>query len=737
MKLMNKIYILFFLLSSFMYAQTVKSIEFKNLTRVSPVVANAMVDMKIGGELDTKKLNQVIKEFFSLGYFDDIEVHINSGELLFIFIEKPIIVNIDMKGYKTRKEDIETVLEIIGLRKGAIYSASVINKAKNKLKSILRSEGYVNNIVEIEKENVDKFLIALTININKGDEIVITEVDYGEAEYFESNEFDDIVANKEVEWFPWFFGQNDGILQAEQLQYEDMRLKELYLEHGFLDVAISKVSANINYNTIEAKLGYTITEGIQYKVGDILISMDKQVQDPNKIIKKLKLKKDDVFNIKNLRKDIEFIKLEIGEGGYAFVKVVYNLKKQGDVADINFNVTLGKKVYINDIIIDGNIRTLDRVIRRDIYLGPKELYSLRDIKDSTNALRRTGFFDSVEIKQQRVAEDKMDLIVKVKEARTGTLMFGGGYGSHDGLSINASVDDRNIFGSSKKFGLSLAKSKFSQSATISLYNPAINDSSYNGSASLYRSDSSIEYTDDTFDVTRVGGTLGIGKKLSRYARTGILYRLEEVTESYDINKTDNIHYITSSITPYIKYNNTDDYYVPRSGIDTSFSVEYAGVGGDSRYVRTNTSFRTYYGLNKHIDIDMVLRYKFNIRTIDDLGEIHEGDSYVLGGVNTVRGYRYAAFKSPDRINNPYTRVASTTAGISFPLVPSAKLRWALFADAGTIGEKDFDDIQKYGYGAAIEWFSMIGPIRLIWANAINPDDTDKIENFEFSLGTKF
>ena len=110
---------------------------------------------------------------------------------------------------------------------------------------------------------------------------------------------------------------------------------------------------------------------------------------------------------------------------------------------------------------------------------------------------------------------------------------------------------------------------------------------------------------------------------------------------------------------------------------------------------------------------------------------------MLGGVNTVRGYRYAAFKSLDRENHPYTRVASTTAGASFPLVPSAKLRWAIFADAGTIGEKDFNELQKYGYGVAIEWFSMVGPIRLIWAEAIDPDPDDDTENFEFSLGSKF
>jgi len=734
---MNKILIILLLLSCAVWGQVVRSIEFKNLTRVSPVVANAIVDMSIGAPLDTNKLNAVIKEFFSLGYFEDIKVEQNGGNLVFYFVEKPVIVNIQMKGYKNRKEDIQTVLDMIGIQKGAIYSSNTITKAKKELKAMLRAEGYINNVVEIEVEKIKKFLISLNIIVNKGDEIVITQANYKGAQEFDDDEFDDVLANKEVEMFPWFFGQNDGILQAEQLQYEDMRLKELYLEHGFLDANISKVVADINYNTIEAKLGYDISEGVQYKVGDIMIYMDKQVKDPDKIIAELKLEKGDIFNIKNLRKDIEFIKLEVGEGGYAFVKVAYNLRKDGDIVNINFNVTVGEKVYINDVLIDGNTRTLDRVIRRDLYLGPKELFSLRDIKDSENALRRTGFFDSVEIKQQRVSKEKMDLIVKVKEAKTGTLMFGGGYGSYNGLSINASIDDRNTFGSSKKFGLSLAKSKFSQSATVSLYNPAINDSQYNGSTSLYHSDSTIEYSDDELEITRDGGTLGIGKKLSRYTRTGLLYRLEHVTEAHTVLIEDDKDYVTSSITPYIKYNNTDDYYVPRGGIDTGLSVEYAGVGGDSKYVRTSTSFKTYFGLEKYIDYDMVLRYKFNIRTIDDLGEIHEGDSYVLGGVSTVRGYRYAAFKSLDRENHPYTRVASTTAGASFPLVPSAKLRWAIFADAGTIGEKDFNDLQKYGYGVAIEWFSMVGPIRLIWAEAIDPDPDDDTENFEFSLGSKF
>jgi len=732
---LRKVLISIFAISVISFAQTVKDIKFTNLTKVSTIVAKSMIDFDIDDTIDPKKINDSIKEFYMLDYFDDIKVLNHNGVLEYIFVEKPIIANIKMQGYKARDEDIALVLDIIGLKKGSIYSKNKIDKAKEKLKEILRDEGFNKNVIEIETIKLKNSLVALNIIVNKGDEIIITNTKYNGAKYFTKEEFDDVIANKELECCSWFFGQNDGVMATGQLQFEHHRIRELYLEHGFMDIEVSKAVVKVDYDNKKSTISYDIKEGKQYRIGKINIQLSKKDKNYNQIKSKLELKSGDIFNLKKLRADVEFIKFEVSKFGYAFVKVGYDMQKYNNTVDISYKITPGQKVYINDIIISGNKRTIDRVIRRNIYLSPGDLYSLRDLKDSKNALRRTGLFDSVVIDEQRVSQEKMNLVVKVKEARTGELMFGGGYGSQNGFSLNASIKDKNIFGSGKSFGFSLEKSSINQKSTIFLNNPSINDSKYDGSSSLYKSESENKYESDSLKASRVGGTLGIGKKLSRYTRTGVLYKLERVTETRDINTTNDVDYVTSSLTPYIYYNNTDDYYVPREGIDTRFSIEYAGVGGDSKYLRTSGSFKQYFGLKKYLDIDMILRYKIRVRTIEDLGEIHEGDSYWLGGVHSVRGYRAGAFGGNS--DEPYTRFASSTLSVTFPLLPSAKIRWATFLDAGSIGKKRFDDIKKYSYGVAIEWYSMVGPIRLIWAKPIEAEEDDDLEFFTFSLGTKF
>jgi outer membrane protein insertion porin family len=726
------------LLTTFAFSQsTFKSIKFVGVSQVSSSVALEISGFVENKPYTQKNINKAIKEFYNLGYFKDIHVSTKNNILIFTFTEKPFILKLEMSGYKTRDDDLETLYSAMNIKKGNMYSLSKITEAKKRLLQLLEQEGYINSVVEIETEELESGVVVKFL-VSKGDEIIIKELNYQGAKKLDEDTFENVTSNKEEDSFSWWFGRNDGVINFEQLPYDSMRIKESYLENGFLNAEVKQPFASVDFSTNTAVVDINIEEGKQYKVGNTVIYLDENITNPNDIYPKLKLKKGKVFNVTKLRADIKYIKTQVSNKGYAFSQIKYDLRKDSSlgIVDIVYNVIPGDKVYINDVIISGNSRTLDRIIRRNIYLAPEDLYSLTDFTDSKNALNRTGFFESVDVQQQRVSKDKMDILVSVTEAPTGNLIFGGGYGSYDGFMLNASVNDKNIFGSGLNLGFSLDWSKKQTSYNISLKNPAINDGKYSGSFATHKTQKEITYTDYKLTTKSTGLSSSVGKSLTRHTHIGTTYSLEQISDTYDIKPQDNKSYVISSITPYINFNNTDSYFNPRSGVIAGTSLEIAGLGGDVTYVKSSNSYRYFKGLEDYLDFDAIFRYRANLRLLQSSGYTPQSNTFYLGGPRSVRGYKSYAF-GPATDEESYERMFSNSLELSFPLIPNSKMRWGIFYDYGMIGESSFTQIKRSGAGALIEWFSPIGPLQFIFSRPLNDKPGDSTSNFEFSLGSKF
>ena len=724
-------------------AQTYEKIEFKGLTQISKEVAQETTKFK-NNSYSNKQINQAIKEFYKFNYFTNITVTKENKVLTFTFVEKPFIAKIEMTGYKNRDDELKFLYNIMGIKKGTMYTKYKINRAKKALLLALEREGLINSVVEVTVENINKTSVLVKFDVNKGEPITITKISFQGAKALTEEDFNTVIANKETDvYFTWFFGRNDGEIDFEQLAFDSARIRDLYLQHGYLDAKVSAAFSKIDFGTNTATVEYTIYEGDQYKVNDTIIYLDEKILNVDDLYPKLQLEKEDIFNIAKLRKDQEYIKTQVANKGYAYTKVKFDIKpnKKEKIVDLVYNVLPGDKVYINDVLISGNSRTLDRVIRRNIYLAPKDLYSLTDFKDSKNALKRTGYFESVNIKQQRISSDKMNILVEVTEARTGNLTVGGGYGSYDGFLINLGINDKNIFGSGLNLGFSVEHSSKKDNYTISLSNPAIRDSKYNGSVNIHQNESVITSSDTTVgDETTIakGFGVGIGRSINRHTRVGINYTFDDEDVQYEVDTASNLQFSTSAITPYINFDNTDDFYIPRDGIKTGTSFKYAGLGGDAEYVLSSTYFKYFYSLENLIDYDVIFRYKNNIKILEDTGNIPDSTTFYLGGPSSVRGYSSFAFDPddyPDTVR--FGRSFTNTAELSFPLIPSAKMRWALFYDYGMVGESSFGQVKKSGNGALVSWFSPVGPLQFIFAQAISPEEGDNTSSFEFSLGSKF
>lgn len=748
----NKVVLFSLACASVLCADTIKSIEYKNLNKISPKIVNETLNVKVGDEFDQKKLNNAIKEFYKFGYFDDIVLFNNNGNLKLTFKEKPSIVNVEIKGYKSRAEDKEELKTIIKVKKGVMYTYKRIENAKKILLDLLENDGYINSVVETEIEELNEESLKVTFNVNKGDEIIIKKANYYGADKLSRSNFDDVTANKEKEFASWWFGQNDGEVSIDQLKYDARRINELYLEKGYLDAQVKEPFLDIDFASNQAKLDFFITEGNKYITNDIKIYVDSTIVKEEDLYPELKLIVGNTFNIKRLRKDQDYIKTEVANKGYAFAQVKFDIKKDKEKskADVVFNVIPGEKVYINDVKIAGNTRTLDRVIRRNVYLAPGDLYNLTDLKDTKSKLKRSRFFDDVIIEEKRISADKIDIIVKVVEASTGAITLGGGYGSYDKLMINGSINESNVFGSGLAVGFSADVSSKQNRFSVSLKNPAINDSKYNGAVEIHNSESEI--TRDAYDLDKnsKGFSVSVGKQLLRNLYGGLRYKLDFIEEDYTYSSTftkvagkkyyEDTDYISSSIVPYLSFDNTDDFYVPREGYKTGTSLEYAGIGGDSKYLKSSSYFKYFYSIEDLTELDWIFRFRTQAKVLIDNGQINQGDSLYLGGASTLRGYKSYAFgpnNDNGEVEEPYKRLWANSLEMSFPLVPSAKMRWALFYDYGMTGQDSFTQIKRSSTGAILEWISPMGPLQLIFAQALDDEPNDDTSSFEFSLGTSF
>ncbi|HEC1759781.1 TPA: outer membrane protein assembly factor BamA [Campylobacter lari] len=737
-----KKWFVFFALSSSLCAATIKDIKFEGLSQLSKESAIAISKLKIGQKIDPASIDTAIKNLFDRNYFKDIVVEEKNGVLTFKVIEKPSIGKIDIQGIASN--DRKQIESLVGLKPGILYDENSAKDAAEKIKLFYQAKGFYDTVVEIKDEKLsNSSSLKLTFVVNRGENIIIEKVHLSGAKNLSYSDIEPAVANKQREALGWMWGFNDGKLKIFDLANDSSRISDVYLKEGYLDVSVSPAFLNTYTDTYQADLTYFINEGEVYKVKGIKIFNPIFSDEENEALANdLKLSVGKIVNIEKLREDIKTIETKTADLGYAFVQVIPDIQKdkENHEAMIIFKVIPNEKVYIRDVIISGNTKTVDRVVRRELYLTEGNLYNRTDLMDSRNALRRTAYFENVDIKEQRVDDTHIDLIVEVKEASTGAISGGIGYGTSDGILLSASLSDANILGSGMKGSVSIDKGDDTLSGRVSLRNPRVNDSDYSLGGSLYSD--RLEW--DSYDERNYGFDISVGKTLGRYTSVDLTYNLEQsdiyhlsdrlIAQGYKLGKT-----YKSSITPSIVFNNTDDYYLPRSGFIASTSLEYAGLGGDQEFISSTTKFNYYQGLEEFIGWDLIYRYKASFYKVWDQGYLPINEKLYLGGIGTIRGFdrRSVSPKNAWGDETGGTVAFANSVELSFPIFDRIKLRGSVFFDYGAIGESSLSQIQRWSTGVGFEWLTPLGALNLVFAKPFNTNSKDDLSKFEFMLGARF
>ncbi len=552
------------------------------------------------------------------------------------------------------------------------------------------------------------------------------------------------LANKEI----GFIGKiaHSGNYHPEELKTDALRVRDVLYQHGYLDARVIGPKVQIVDN--KATITYTIQEGLPYNTASVRVQPHRLI-NTDELNKNLKLKSGQPFNVEYLRQDIREISKAVGNQGYAFTRVDPRFRKHSNhTMSVVYVIRIlnAKKATIDNVIIKGNKKTKEKTVRNYLPIAPGDQYNIDAILKAQEELGRSGFFDDVQIRPLPKKNGNVDLEVDLKEAKTGQIMGALGYDSLEGLFVEGSFSEKNLFGSGISAGISTSYSKLKKNGTLFFDDPHVAGSDFGLYGGVFKTDTDDD-SDHTYgyDKSELGGYIGLRRRITSELSGSIDYNYDRVQYSnIDTTIVTNGNmddYIKSAVGLSLTFNNTDNFYTPRKGIYAKAHAEYAGIGSASdgyklaKYIKSSLKFAAYYGLQNATGYDLILRYKVQAKYIHDSGYVPEAERLHLGGYyRGVRGYKSGTIH-PDGGGGLMSMVNSLEASI--PLTKKQKVRLTAFADYGMIGNDAFDEITKQSVGVQIEWRSPMGDVNFILAKAIDPDDEDETSSFEFTIGREF
>jgi len=739
------------LVSQTVYAdgEKIVSISVKGNLRIEASAILNATSIKVGDLVDADKADADIRSIYKMGQFQDVGVSTepvaNGVALVYSVIEKPIVRAVRFEGNKEIKQ--EKLLEGLPVRSNAIFSQKELDKAVLKLKKQYQDEGYYLVVVEPMVEQRTPTEYHIVFKVEEGKKIRISTITFEGNSAFSPRKLRGVMETKEKWFMSWLTGA--GTYKEEVLKNDALLIADHYMNNGYINVKVSEPTVKLAEDQESLLVDIVVTEGDQYRIGEIAFKGDILYPE-GEIRKNMKTESGEVFSRANLRADIGTITDMTADKGYAFNNVNPQTTQhpENKTIDLAFEVEKGELVYINRISIMGNSKTRDKVARREMRLMEGELYSATGFKRSKQNLMNTGYFEEANVSTAKAdSTNKLDVNVDLKEKATGAFTIGGGYSSLDGLIFQGSVSQSNFLGLGLKGNLSAAIGGNTNTYSAGLTDPYFLDTKWTLGADVYRSERDY----DDFSRRLTGGDIKAGYPITDFLSTFWMYKYEIkdiynptlayltahnnpiYAEYYPLNTT-----TTSSVFGSLTNNTTDYRFDPSSGMVNTFSVEYAGLGGDNKYVREILDNTFFYPL----------WWKFVVSTKLVLGLVQQAggpipidERFYLGGIGTIRGYSARTVSPKDQYGNYIggEKEIFGNAEFKFPLLPEFGIKGVGFFDYGNAWTGGFKPPSiLMSYGAGIRWASPMGPLRLEYGIPINPRPSDnKSGRFEFAIGSLF
>ena len=726
----------------------IREIRIEGTQRIEQETIRSYMRVNPGDRFDPVRLDRSLKNLFSTGLFADVTLRQEGSTLVVSVVENPIVNRIAFEG-NDRLEDDDLSSEIT-LRPRVVYTRTKVQNDVQRLLELYRRSGRYAATVEPKVIQLPQNRVDLVFEINEGPQTAIEAINFIGNQRFSDSSLRDEISTSETGLFS--FLSSSDVYDPERLAFDRELLRRFYLNEGYADFRVVSVLAELLPSREGFIVTFTVEEGERQTFGRIGITTTLPNLDPESLREHLVPEEGDWYSAGEVEETITALTDAVGNLGFAFVDVRPKIERDREnrIIHTTFEIKEGPKVYVERIDIEGNVRTQDRVIRREFRLVEGDAFNTTKQRRSRQRIQNLGFFRTVKIEaEQGSAPDRAVIKTEVEEQSTGDLTFGAGFSTTAGVLGNIGIRERNLLGRGQDLRLSTTLSTSQQRFDLGFTEPYFLDRNVSAGFDLFRIETDSD--EQSFDTKRTGGSLRSGFSWLERLRQTVRYTLEdqEITDVDDdaslLVQEEEGRFLESTVGHELSYDRRDSRFDPREGYILRLRNDVAGLGGDVEF------FKSTFGGGYYLPVaeDWTLAGRGEVGNIVGLGEdTRISDRFFIGGTN-CRGFEFAGVGPRDDVTNDplggkffYTG----TLEFAFPLgLPDEfDIRGRVFSDicsAWDLDRSNADTLDESApritSGFGVTWRSPFGPIVIDLGFAVKKEDFDQTELLNFSFGTQF
>ena len=731
----------------------VRDIRVEGVQRTEAGTVFSYLPVKVGERIDDEKAAQAVKALFATGFFRDVRLERQGDVLVVVVQERPTISSITISGNKEFDTDtLKKALKEIGLTEARIFDRSALDRAEQEMKRQYITRGKYAAQVTTTITPQERNRVAINFNVDEGDSAKIARINIVGEQAFSEKQLLDEMTLTTPGWLTWYT-KNDQY-SKQKLQGDLEALRSFYQNRGYLEFNVDSTQVSITPDKQDIYITINITEGPRYTVSDVHLAGELPVAE-SELAPLIGVRAGDVYSRERLQASVKAISDRLGNEGYAFANVnaVPEMDREQKTAGFTLYVDPGRRVYVRKINISGNARTRDEVIRRELRQLEGAWYDASRIERSKVRIKRLGYFDDVNVETPPVAgsTDQADVDVTVTERNTGNLLAGVGYSSADGFVFNAQVSQQNIFGSGNALSAGINTSRINRTISVLFAEPYWTVDGVSRTIEVYqRNIDPTSLAISQYSSSTIGAAVTFGIPITETDTINLGARVEHTKLSlFDQSPPIYIDFVNqfgSVSNSYIlsagwARDTRDDILYPNRGRLQSILVETGLPFGDLAYYKANYLDQWFYPVYG----DFVLMARADIGYGDGLSgkPLPFFKAFYAGGVGSVRGFETSSLGPRDIYGNVIGGKRKIVGNVElfYPIIKGDKsVRGSIFADTGQIylngAQPDFESF-RFSTGLGLAWNSPIGPLKFSYGFPLNTKQGDKIQRFQFQVGTVF
>ena len=745
---LHTIIFIFLTLNNYVYSNSdqIELIDVKGTQRIDVETVISYSNVK-QGDIYTEELgNQVLKQLFETNLFSNIEISFGENILTISVKENPTINLVKFIGNSKVKD--EDLLIEISLKERSVYSRNKVKKDTERMLTLYQRSGRLSTEIVPKVDLLDNNRINLTYEIEESDIAEVSKIIIIGNKIYSSSEIKSIMKTKEKRLLR--FLSSSSRYDPDKLEYDKQLVTEFYNNNGYPEFKFISSIAQLSLNKNDFEIILSLNEGDKYDFGEINILNELQKINSQYIYDSLPFKTGDQYDASKIKQSIEQIKGYAEQSGYTFIEInpILKIDSEKKLMIVDLEINEGPRVYINEIDIVGNTRTVDKVVRREFSLSEGDAYNKFAINYSKDSIRALNFFSDVEVKEIRTEyPDKLNIEIAVEEKNTGEASFGAGYSSANSTTLNIGLKETNFLGKGQKLNLITSFSETRNTYDVSFTEPYFNNKQLALTGSIYSNYSDPESVN--YETEEFGLNLSAQFPLSPNTYFDTRYSLFTSKLKADANATNYERLLAgtdtvSTLGYTLRFDKRNSRFKPSRGFVFEIDQDIAGIGGTSYFIKNSLTYNIY----RRLSSELIGALKFQAGNLNGYNSEYAplSSNFKLGG-KRLRGFKSG--KIGPRTGNSYTGgqyfyLTSLETNIDLN-IDAFDITSTLFLDVGSVwglenpaySAIDDDHEERASLGVNFNWDSAIGPINIIYATILSSEATDTTDNLYFDIGYNF